>query len=348
MVKSIYSGKWGKCHCQGIAIDKKREYIYYSFTTKLVKSDLNGNIVGTVDNILGHLGCIDYCDDDGKLYCSLEYKNDEIGRGILRNLGYDEENLQDGFYIAVFDVEKIDRIGMNAETDGVMRAVYLPTVLADFKGTAKNGKEHIFGCSGIDGIAIGPDFGGGQDYLNVCYGVYRDNERTDNDYQVVLQYDYRNFWEIGKPLSQKDMHRFGPSEPRNRFFFFTGNTTYGVQNFEYDKATGNYFAFVYVGQKEKYPNYSTFVVDGKIAPVEKQLVGCDGEVGKVLTLANSGETVAGVSGFNCEYGSMGACSLDNGQFFLTVPDHSNPDDLCVYATRFTLDKSNKVWQFVKD
>ncbi|MBR2988990.1 MAG: hypothetical protein IKC64_04620, partial [Clostridia bacterium] len=188
MIKQIYSGRHGKCHCQGVAVDKKREYIYFSFTTKLIKADMQGNIVGSVDNILGHLGCIDYCDNDGKLYCSLEYKNDEIGRSILRNLGYSDESLQDGFYIAVFDVEKIDRIGMNAETDGVMRAVYLPTVYHDFSGTADNGKAHIHGCSGIDGVSIGRDFGGENEYLHVCYGVYRDEDREDNDYQVVLQY----------------------------------------------------------------------------------------------------------------------------------------------------------------
>ena len=349
MIKKIYSGKWGKCHCQGFAVDKERKFVYYSFTTKLIKADMQGNIVGSVDNILGHLGCIDYCDQDGKLYCSLEYKNDEIGRGILRSLGYDEKNLQDGFYIAMFDVEKIDHIGMNAETDGVMRAVYLPTVATDFAGTTKNGTAHIHGCSGIDGITIGRDFGGEENYLCVCYGVYRDESRKDNDYQVILQYDYRDFWEIGKPLSQNDMHKVGPSEPRNKFFVYTGNTTYGIQNLEYDEATGNYFVFVYNGTKPQFPNYSTFVIDGKVAPKTELLKGYDGETGKVLSLVECGETVSGVSGFNCAYGSMGAYSLGNGKFYLIVPEENfDPNDWAVNATLFRLDKSNKVWNFIED
>ena len=29
----IYSGAWNGGHCQGIALDTKREYIYYSYTT---------------------------------------------------------------------------------------------------------------------------------------------------------------------------------------------------------------------------------------------------------------------------------------------------------------------------
>ena len=82
----IFSGYHGKCHCQGIALDKKNGYIYYSFTTKLIKSDLNGNIIGSVDGLIGHLGCIDFHEADGKVYGSLEYKNDIIGREILKNL----------------------------------------------------------------------------------------------------------------------------------------------------------------------------------------------------------------------------------------------------------------------
>ena len=72
MKDRIFSGYWGKLHCQGMSMDKEKKFIYYSFTTKLVKTDIEGNIVGSVDRIIGHLGCIDYCDDDGKVYASLE------------------------------------------------------------------------------------------------------------------------------------------------------------------------------------------------------------------------------------------------------------------------------------
>ena len=33
---SLYSGKWGKCHCQGIAVDPVKRFIYYSFTKNLL------------------------------------------------------------------------------------------------------------------------------------------------------------------------------------------------------------------------------------------------------------------------------------------------------------------------
>ena len=106
--KNIFSGYHGSCHCQGIAVDEINGYIYYSFTTKLVKSDLKGNIIGSVDGLVGHLGCIDFCEDDGRVYGSLEFKNDSIGKGILSRLGSDRE-LEDGFYCAIFDVDKITR-----------------------------------------------------------------------------------------------------------------------------------------------------------------------------------------------------------------------------------------------
>lgn len=186
----INSGRWGELHCQGMTMDKEKRFVYYSFTTKLVKTDLYGNIIGSVEHIVGHLGCIDFCDIDGKVYASLEYKNDSIGRDILETLGQGDRTINDGFYIAIFDVDKITRLDMDAERDGVMRTVFLKTVLDDYKGTVTiDGKEfeHVHGCSGIDGLAIGPDFGGDGNYLHVCYGVYGDVSRTDNDYQVILQ-----------------------------------------------------------------------------------------------------------------------------------------------------------------
>ena len=44
--KNIFSGHWGNCHVQGIAVDTLRGYVYYSFTTILVKTDLNGKLLG--------------------------------------------------------------------------------------------------------------------------------------------------------------------------------------------------------------------------------------------------------------------------------------------------------------
>ena len=58
--------------------------MYFSFTTALVQTDLEGNVIGSAVGMLAHLGCIAFFDEDGCVYGSLEYKNDEIGRGIER------------------------------------------------------------------------------------------------------------------------------------------------------------------------------------------------------------------------------------------------------------------------
>ena len=154
--RTIYSKEWKAGHIQGIAVDKEQKYIYYSFTTMLIKADMQGNIVGTVTGLLGHLGCIEFNDEDGRIYGSLEYKNDSIGRGILKQENTTKQ-WTTAFYVAIFDVDKITREGMNAEKDGIMTSVYIPTVLEDFEAKViSNGKslEHRHGCSGFDGITF--------------------------------------------------------------------------------------------------------------------------------------------------------------------------------------------------
>ena len=78
LTTTIFSGYHGQCHCQGIALDRKGGYIYYSFTTKLIKSDLQGNVIGSVDGLIGHLGCIDFCERDGRASCRRH-----VGRRLL-------------------------------------------------------------------------------------------------------------------------------------------------------------------------------------------------------------------------------------------------------------------------
>ncbi len=155
MQGAIFTGTHGNNHIQGIAVDEKKGFVYYSFTTKLIKATLDGTLVGSVTGLTGHLGCIDFREADGKVYGSLEYKNDTIGKGIHANLGIEKE-YQDAFYMTIFDVDKITRMDMDAERDGVMTAVYLKTVVDDYNGTGALGKPHRYGCSGIDGTTLVP------------------------------------------------------------------------------------------------------------------------------------------------------------------------------------------------
>ncbi len=320
--QNIFSGYWKGGHCQGIAVDTEHKYIYYSFTTELVKTDLQGNLIGTAKGLLGHLGCIAFNEADGKVYGSLEYKNDAIGKSILKYLGSSAQ-IEDAFYIAVFDVDKINRVGMDATTDGVMKTVYLKEVVDDFKATVEyNGRqvEHRYGCSGIDGTTFAPMPGSGEEkkYLFVAYGVYGDNSRIDNDHQVILCYDIADWDKYAQPLEQSAMHRSGPEMPMKKLFVYTGNTNYGVQNLEYDAHTDTILMAVYRGSKEQYPNHKFFAVDGSKAPVRQKLKGLD-EEGEVLQLAKMGlhHEASGIYGWYFPYGTTGMYSFADGTYYFS-------------------------------
>ena len=320
--RKIESGPYKAGHIQGIAVDAEQKYIYYSYTTMLIKTDMQGNIVGTVTGLLGHLGDLGFNNEDGRLYGSLEYKNDAIGQGILR-MEKSSRKLQNAFYIAIFDVDKITREGMDAEKDGIMTTVYLPTVLDDYLAevqTAEGKKEHRLGCSGIDGVTFGPKFGkkDGKQYLTVGYGVYGDTERSDNDYQVLLQYDVRKWQKYERALSQDDMHQQGPAKPAGQYFVKTGNTTYGVQNLDYDAASHSWMMAVYKGKKKNYPNYTFFAADGAARPVKKALDGVPYiKKAKVVALKAAGKQQGEIRGWDWGVGSTGMCSLGEGYFYLS-------------------------------
>jgi len=317
----IDGGKSSGGHVQGIAIDTQKGFAYFSFTTELVKTDLLGNRIGSVKGLVGHLGCIDFNKEDGKVYGSLEFKNDVIGQGVFKNIGLEGVPVENAFYISIFDVDKIDRFDMDAEKDGVMTAVYLPQIAAYYEGESHDGKPHRYGCSGIDGTSFGPYFGEGKDaptMLMVACGNYGDVTREDNDHQMLLCYDWRKFGAVAKPLSQSAPHHSG-LDPDKICFFFTGNTTWGVQNLCYDPYTGYWFVCVYKGQKPQSPNNTTYVIDGSAAPVYTTLKGLGGEQGLLLSAAPDGvlHEESGVRGFRFKWGSTGIHSLGDGRFYFS-------------------------------
>ena len=320
--RRIHSGYWPEGHVQGIAIDEAGGYVYFSFTTILLKTDLAGNPVGSVRGIVGHLGCITFDPDRRRVYGSLELKHDAVGRGIMNRTGK-EIAAEDAFYLVSFDCDAIDRMDMDAEvTDGagksVMTALYLPDVVADYNDTDEaSGKPHRYGCSGIDGTAYGPVFGAAADSpkrIFIAYGVYGDTSRTDNDYQVILQVDPAWMDAYGRPLTQAAPHHSGvPCEAR--YFFYTGNTTYGVQNLEYDAHTRTYLAAVYVGKKETFKNPPLFFIDATAAPRRGELTGRNGEKGLLLTPAHPTALLTDPLG-GCDFplGQTGVYAFGDGTY----------------------------------
>ncbi len=316
--KTIDTGAYKSGHIQGIAIDPVKGFVYCSYTQLLVKLDLQGNLIGSCEGLTGHLGCIDFNDEDGKVYGSLEYKNDSIGRGIRKFLGDTETEVETSFFIAVFDVDKIDRPHMDACTDGVMKTVYLKEVVKDYNESGENGAPHRYGCSGIDGTTFGPKFGqtDGKQYLTVAYGIYGDVNRADNDRQVLLQYDVTQWDNLLKPLSQSNFHKSGPEVPDGKYFLFTGNTEWGVQNLEYDEGAKKWLLCVYRGKKPHNPNYPLFTVDAA-SPVE---VNCAGE--QELSLSADGilHEPSGIRGWNFPRGAEGIYAFGNGYYYVSHPD----------------------------
>ena len=316
----IYSGAWKEGHVQGIALDEGRGFVYYSFTTFLLKTDLAGNALASVKNIIGHLGCIAFDPERNRVYGSLELKHDSIGKGIMARTGRDLAE-EDAFYLVSFDLSKLERMDMDAEKDGVMAAVYLRDVVADYRDTDPiSGLPGCYGCSGIDGISLGPVFGAPPDSpkkLLVAEGIRGDVSRSDNDHQVLLQYDPSVFDAWGRPLSQRSPHHDGPARCEEKYFFHTGNTTWGVQNLEYDPHSRYWFTAVYPGKKPEFENFQMFAIDGAVAPRTAPLAGRPGETGLLLTPGTIGPE--GKTGSRFPWGSTGIAALGNGDFCVSHP-----------------------------
>lgn len=312
-------GTWPTSHVQGIAVDLKGGYIYYSFTTLLAKYDFSGKLVGTLVGWTGHLGDLDFNPSDGRVYGSLEYKKDNA------------------FYIAIIDVSRIDRVGIEAQKSEIFQTVYLPEVTKDytadlngdgkFDGNVGNTPDHRYGCSGIDGVGFGPAFGrtDGPQLLTVAYGIYAHTQRTDNDHQVLLQYDIADWRRYERPLTEAAPHHSGPEKVQGKYFVRTGNTTYGVQNLAYDAASQRWFLGVYKGTKPSFPNYGLFAVDARTQPKRGDLIGVPGsggrgtEQGLLLALADDGlkDPATGIRGWN-QKADVGIQPLGRGLFYLAV------------------------------
>ena len=153
--RQIYSGEQGPFHVQGIAVDLDRGYMYFSFTTTLLKTDMQGNLLGSVEGMTGHLGCMTLNPDDGRLYASIEYKHDAIGKGILNKLEGVRNDEQTGFYVAVFDVDRIDRIGTPEK-------IFAGNYVQELYGVADQSFDpvtgQIFLCTGHEKAVVSRDF----------------------------------------------------------------------------------------------------------------------------------------------------------------------------------------------
>lgn len=286
-----------KLHIQGLALDKKEKCLYCSFTSAFFKCDLEGNVIGSVTGINGHLGAMTYEPKSKKVYASLEIKDDEIGRGVSDALGAERhEKAASRFYVAEIDVRKIDRLEVPFEEAMTLHPI--EEVAKDYLDTVEvNGVtlEHKYGCSGMDGVAIAPGFGakGKEKFLYVAYGVYGDTTRVDNDYNILLCFKMDDF-----------------AKPVHKYFVKTGNTRYGVQNMTYDADSERLYLAVYKGSKSQYPNYSLFSLDIHQKPFMGKLENVPYEENEV-------EQVSVTEASFFKWGSTGLYSFGDGRWYIS-------------------------------
>ena len=317
---TLNGGRWETSHVQGIAVDLTLGHVYYSFTTVLVKTDLGGVLIGTVEGFTGHLGDIELDPRDGRVYGSLEYKD------------------ACAFYIAIFEAGAIDRVGLHAANERVVQTVHLAEVTDDYGARVsvevQDGmavRSGRYGCSGIDGIAFGPRFGsvGGEQLLSVAYGIHSDRTRADNDHQIVLQYSIGDWDSHSRSLIESSPHRSGPHAPAGKYFVRTGNTTFGVQNLEYDASSRLWLMGVYPGVKAEFPNYTLFAIEAECAPRVAVLQGLGDERGMLLALADAGlrDGQTGIRGWH-QKADVGMEPLGGGLFYLAASSRAAGLETC--------------------
>ncbi len=341
---SIYVGGQVQ-HVQGIAYDKLSDCMYMSFTSRFVKTDRNGNILASIDRIPGHLGAMTFDPVGRKVYASLEFKDDEIGQAIARTLNVAVTS-SSVFYVAIIDVDKLTEVGQSGENSDVIKTVCVREACNDYDAKVMvDGVEleHRFACSGIDGVTIAPAIGSVEKslskakklYLYVAYGVYGKVDRQDNDYQVILKYDLASLEKYARPVSFDVIHTDGPKKSLAKYFIFTGNTNWGVQNLAYDEYTGDFFMAVYKGKKPQYPNYDLFAFKMEQKPFKSVLRGVTYASKKVsqLVLDDSMglyDNASGVYGWRFKWGSTGLNPLGNGLWYISenAKDKSTGEQSC--------------------
>ena len=212
---------------------------------------------------------------------------------------------RDAFYAVVFDTEAITKKNINAENNNIMRACCLLDVCADYSAQGENGLPHRYGCSGIDGITFAPQIGNDDEAplrMLVAYGIYGDITRSDNDDQIILSVDPKVAKQTAVKLRQDRPHRIG-IRAEEKLFLRTGNTTYGIQNLEYDPFTDKFFAAVYPGKKPEFSNPPLFVF-----PRRQTTEATEG---------NCRRLTGAIDSYDFQLGSTGLASLGNGNFLVS-------------------------------
>ncbi|MBP5231602.1 MAG: hypothetical protein ILO68_07715 [Clostridia bacterium] len=145
------------CHMQGFTSDGKREYMYWSFTDSLVKTNMKGTMICQIHVGGGHFGGLDW--HDGKVYVSfMRYPNP-----------WTYFTDWQAFQIYVYD-------------DKDLRLLKI----IDLSECVEMKKEKRYGFQGIDGVAFGRVPGSDEMRMIVAVALETGEEY---DHQLFLEVD---------------------------------------------------------------------------------------------------------------------------------------------------------------
>lgn len=168
----------------------------------------------------------------------IDYHNGKIYGSYLKNSlpGHAWEDWT-GFKIYVFDANDLQ----------VLNVINLD--ICDYYKSITCTEEDIRGFQGIDGVAIAPDENG-EDKLFVACALYT-GEKYSN--QIILRFSLDGQYET-------------------EYHIPTGNTVYGIQNFDYD-SENNEFWFTTYGPSQPYqPKELLYCVSGDFKEIKRKYV----------------------------------------------------------------------------
>jgi hypothetical protein len=246
---------------------------------------------------------------------------------------------------------------MDAQTSDVLTTVFVPEVSKDyeadmngdgvFAGNTALTADHRYGTAALDGIAFGPKFGSDNPklYLTIAYSIYPNPLRSDNNHQVLLQYDVSDWGQYQQPFNESVPNHAGPAVYEGKYFVLTGNQVFGVQNLEYDQSLDLWLFTTYPTLKIlAYPLYTLFAISGSAQPTYQALKGV-GEDGYVLPLAPMGRQhlISGVRGWLSL--SFGIEAMGGGLYYLAGIALQGGQGASVRLARWTADTCDP-WESV--
>ena len=291
----IDAGTWDSTHVQGITKDDDNNYMYYSFTDRLVKVNMKtGQMVASVKLFENaHLGDLAYY--EGKVY------------GSLDRAFYGSGPVDNKYNIAVFDTENMIEIDMDYKN--VMKTMSIHDV--------NDNQGDVFEPTSFDGIAFGPKPGSTDVKVYMMLSAALGN--SDRTHQTMVAFDPDTFVP-SEVTNGSTLSTTGP-EVADIFYVNLGELSeqgaYEAQVLEYNADQNEYWLCCY----PQFKAGNLFVVDGNTVNKTNTTLGGTTQEVNVLSLKQIGtqsaedSSVWGITKYY-PYTAQGLISLGNDYFYI--------------------------------